>query len=55
MEFAVRRIKVPRSLLITKADRDELIPKKKRVSKKAVLDESEIMNFIKIVQEQNPA
>jgi len=55
MEFAVRRFKVPRSWLITKADRDELIPKKKRVRKKAVLDESEIMDFIKIVQKQNPA
>jgi len=55
MEFAVRRYKVPRSWLITQADRDELIPKRTKKRKKAVLEDAEILDFIDLVQQENPA
>ena len=55
MEFAVRRFKVPRSWLITQADRDELIPKRIKRRKKAVLEDNEILAFIAVVQKENPA
>ena len=55
MEFAVRRYKVPRTWLITQADRDELIPKRTKKRKKAVLEDAEILDFIDLVQQENPA
>lgn len=55
MEFAVRRYKVPRTWLITQADRDELIPKRSKKRKKAVLEDAEILDFIDLVQQENPA
>ena len=55
MEFAVRRYKVPRSWLITQADRDELIPKRTKKRKKAVLEDAEILDFIELIQQENPA
>jgi len=55
MEFAVRRYKVPRTWLITQADRDELIPKRTKKRKKAVLEDAEILAFIAVVQKENPA
>ena len=55
MEFAVRRFKVPRSWLITQADRDELIPKRTKKRKKAVLEDAEILDFIELIQQENPA
>ena len=55
MEFAVRRYKVPRTWLITQADRDELCPKRTKKRKKAVLEDAEILDFIDLVQQENPA
>ena len=55
MEFTVRRYKVPRTWLITQADRDELCPKRTKKRKKAVLEDAEILDFIDLVRQEDPA
>jgi len=54
MEFAVRRFKVPRTWLITQADRDELCPKRPKPKLKAVLTDAEILQLIELADSVNP-
>ncbi len=55
MEFAERRYKVPRSWLITEADRQELAPRAPKRRKKAVLEDVEILEFVELVEAHSPA
>lgn len=55
MEFAERRYKVPRSWLITEADKQELAPRAPKRRKKAVLEDVEILEFVELVEAHSPA
>ena len=53
MEYAVARHGVSRSLLIIEVDKDELLPKKPKRKKKAVLLDSELLNLIDLADKQD--
>ena len=53
MEYAVARHGVSRSLLITDIDKDELLPKKPKRKKKAVLEDSELLTLIELADKQD--
>ena len=54
MKYAVQRYNAPRSWLITEIDKEELIPKKPKVRKKAVFDDQEILEFINSIEHGEP-
>ena len=53
MEYAVARHGVSRSLLIIEVDKDELLPKKPKRKKKAVLLDNELLNLIELADKQD--